>query len=215
MIGDKFLRGWRLAALALVLGVAVGTAAVYGIGAQTGNTAASCTTSAAKVAKLKPLARGELAAVLVEDPPLPLPNLSFQDGNGKTVDLASFRGRTVLLNLWATWCAPCRKEMPTLNALQQQLGGEGKDFDVVAVSIDTRDPEKPRRFLAETGATALPFYVDPSGEIFQRLRTVGRAVGMPTSLVVDASGCAVGYLPGPAEWNSADAVAFIKTALEP
>lgn len=211
MLWNRYVRGWRLAAWALALGVLAGAAAVYGMGAGTGNVAARCATSTATLEKLKLLAKGELAAVLVEDPPRALPALSFLDGSGKKVELSSMHGKTVLLNLWATWCVPCRTEMPTLNRLQATLGGDR--FEVVAVSIDTRDPEKPRRFLQETGADALAFYVDPTAGIFQSLRSVGRAVGMPTSLLVDPSGCSIAYLPGPAEWASPDAIAFVEAAL--
>jgi hypothetical protein len=101
--------------------------------------------------------------------------------------------------------------MPALDRLQQKLGGD--DFEVVAVSIDIRDPAKPKKFLSEIGVAALPFWIDPSGKIFQELRSVGRAVGMPTSLLLDRSGCEIAYLPGPAEWDSPEAEALVAAAL--
>lgn len=201
------LVGLGMAALLLVAGAG---AALYGIGAQSANDPA-CAADAATLARMKPLAKGEVAAVLVPDAPRPVPNLSFEDGAGAKRSLADFRGKVVLLNLWATWCAPCRKEMPALDRLQQRFGGP--DFDVVAVSIDVRDPEKPKKFLADIGVKGLPFFVDPSGKIFQELRSVGRAVGMPTTLLLDRSGCEIGYLPGPAEWSSPDAEALISAAI--
>ena len=99
--------------------------------------------------KVAPFAHGEVAAVKVANRGLKVPDLAFQDAAGKPLTLAHWRGRTVLLNLWATWCVPCRKEMPALDALEKKLGGP--DFQVVAVNIDTRDPDKPKAFLKELG----------------------------------------------------------------
>ena len=93
-----------------------------------------------------------MAAVNVAKSPLKLPDLAFQDAAGKPLPSSDWRGRTVLLNLWATWCVPCRKEMPALDALEQRLGGPG--FEVVAVNIDTRDPDKPKAWLKEVGHRA-------------------------------------------------------------
>src|SRR5205085_10642000 len=118
----------------------------------------------------------------VADKPLRLPDLSFQDSSNTERHLAEWGGRTVLLNLWATWCVPCRKEMPALDALQAALGGPA--FEVVAVNIDTRDPDKPRAWLAEVGISRLSYYADSTAKIFQDLKIIGRAFGMPTTLLV-------------------------------
>lgn len=201
------LVGLGTAVLVLVVGAG---AALYGIGAGSANDPA-CAADAETLARLKPLAKGEVAAMLVANAPRPIPDLGFEDGAGAKRRLADFRGKVVLLNLWATWCVPCRQEMPALDRLQQKFGGA--DFEVVAVSIDIRDPSKPRKFLSEIGVKSLSFFVDPSGKIFQELRSVGRAVGMPTTLLLDRSGCEIGYLPGPAEWSSPDAEALIAAAL--
>jgi thiol-disulfide isomerase/thioredoxin len=117
----------------------------------------------------------------------------------------------VLLNLWATWCVPCRKEMPALDALQRRLGGPG--FEVVAVNIDTRDPDKPKAFLKEVGVDQLAYYADPDAKTFQDLKAIGHAFGMPTTLLVDPHGCELGTIAGPAEWASDDAVKLIQAAL--
>lgn len=172
---------------------------------------AACRQAADLARRLAPLAHGEFAALVVADPPRKLPPLAFKDAAGKRKGLADWQGRTLLLNLWATWCVPCRKEMPALDALQRQLGGPG--FEVVAVNIDTRDPDKPRGWLAETGIKDLAYYADPSAKIFQDLKAIGKAFGMPTTLVVDPSGCEIAALAGPAEWASGDALTFMKTAL--
>ena len=186
--------------------------AVYGLRGFARNPEdAACRQAADLARRLAPLAHGELAALVVADSPRRLPPLAFKDAAGKPKSLAEWEGRTVLLNLWATWCVPCRKEMPALDALQRQLGGPG--FEVVAVNIDTRDPDKPKAWLAETGIKDLAYYADPSAKIFQDLKAVGKAFGMPTTLVVDPSGCEIAALAGPAEWASGDALTFMKTAL--
>ena len=117
----------------------------------------------------------------------------------------------MLLNLWATWCVPCRKEMPALDALQGKLGGPA--FEVVAINIDTRDAEKPKTWLKDANITTLGYYADASAKAFQELKAVGRAFGMPTTLLVDAQGCELGTLAGPAEWASDDAVKLVTAAL--
>lgn len=186
--------------------------AVYGLRGFARNPEdAACRQAADLARRLAPLAHGELAALVVADSPRRLPPLAFKDAAGKPKSLAEWQGRTVLLNLWATWCVPCRKEMPALDALQRQLGGPG--FEVVAVNIDTRDPDKPKAWLAETGIKDLAYYADPSAKIFQDLKAIGKAFGMPTTLVVDPSGCEIAALAGPAEWASGDALTFMKTAL--
>jgi thiol-disulfide isomerase/thioredoxin len=161
--------------------------------------------------KIAPLASGEVAAVNLAKAPLKVPDLAFQDANGKQLTLADWRGRTVLLNLWATWCVPCRKEMPALDALQGKLGGA--EFEVVAVNIDTRDAEKPKAFLKEIGVSRLGYFADPSAKIFQDLKSIGRAFGMPTTLLIDRHGCEIGSIAGPAEWASPDAVRLIEAVL--
>ena len=117
----------------------------------------------------------------------------------------------MLFNLWATWCVPCRKEMPALDELQAKLGGA--DFEVVAVNIDTRDADKPRAWLKEVGIERLAYYADPAAKVFQDLKQVGKAWGMPTTILVDAAGCEIGTLAGPAEWASDDAIKLVNAAL--
>jgi thiol-disulfide isomerase/thioredoxin len=196
-----------------IAGLAVGLAAVYGIATLTGNAGGevACRPAVELAKKLAPLAHGEVAAVKIANSPLKLPALAFQDAAGKPLTLEHWRGRTVLLNLWATWCVPCRKEMPALDALQQRLGSP--DFEVVAVNIDTRDPDKPKAFLKELGISKLAYYADSTAKTFQDLKAIGRAFGMPTTLLVDRQGCELGTIAGPAEWASDDAVKLIQMAL--
>jgi thiol-disulfide isomerase/thioredoxin len=220
-------RRFALIVIAGLAGAGVGLAGVYGIAGLTGNAAGPVVVSGAAPETLKsaecqpaverakaaaPFARGEVAAVNVAKSPLKLPALSFTDASGTSKTLADFRGRVVLLNLWATWCVPCRKEMPALDALEQKLGGP--DFQVVAVNIDTNNPEKPKAFLKEIGVSKLAYYADPSARTFQELKAIGRAFGMPTTLLVDPNGCEIGTIAGPAEWSSPDAVKLIEAAVK-
>ena len=191
-------------------GVAIGLAAVYGIGAMQRNADPVCRPSAELAKRLAPLARGEVAAINIATEPKRLPDLAFNDAGGQPRKLSDFRGRTVLLNLWATWCVPCRKEMPALDALQAKLGGE--QFQVVAINIDTRNLDKPKAWLDEVGIKGLGYFADPSAKVFQDLKAIGKALGMPTTLLIDPQGCELGTLAGPAEWASDDAIKLIEAA---
>ena len=196
-----------------IAGVAVGLAAVYGIGRMERNAAdAACSRAEDLARRLAPFARGEVAAFAVADPSRRLPDLAFRDATGAERHISDWRGRTVLLNLWATWCVPCRKEMPALDALETKLGGPG--FEVVAINIDTRDGDKPRAWLKEVGIDRLAYYADPTAKVFQDLKIMGRAAGMPTTLLVDPAGCEIGTVAGPAEWASEDAVKLVTAALK-
>ena len=204
---------FALIALGAVAGLAVGLAGVYGIGRLTGNAAAdpACKAAVETAKRMAPLAHGEVAAVTIAANPKSLPALSFKDDQGAYKSLADWRGRTVLLNLWATWCVPCRKEMPALDALERKLGGSG--FEVVSVNIDTRDPEKPKEWLRGVGIKTLAYYSDSNAKVFQDLKAIGKAFGMPTTLIVDPNGCELANLAGPAEWASDDAVKLVSAAL--
>ena len=206
----------RLALILLggVAGLAVGLAGVYGIGRLAGNAGAetACKASVETARRMAPLARGEVAAVAVASAPKTLPALAFKDASGAEKSLADWRGRTVLLNLWATWCVPCRKEMPALDALQAKLGSAA--FEVVSINIDTRDTDKPRAWLKDVGVNTLGYYTDHSAKVFQDLKAIGKAFGMPTTLIVDRNGCELATLAGPAEWASGDALKLVTAALQ-
>lgn len=153
------------------------------------------------------LNKGAMAPLLVRPKPLTLPELTFAGPGGETKTLADFKGKIVLLNIWASWCVPCREEMPQLDKLQAELGA--KDFDVVAVNIDRGGGDKAKKFLEETGATHLVPYADPSGKLF----AAAKAVGMPTTLLIDRDGKEIGRLVGPADWGSEDAKRLIEAAI--
>ncbi len=153
------------------------------------------------------LATGALAAFLVRPERKPVANLEFQDAGGKPLKISDWKGRVVLINLWATWCAPCRKEMPDLAELQKELGS--KDFEVVAISVDRKGVEASSVFLKETGADSLKLYIEPTTAIVNDLQ----AIGLPATVLIDRQGNEIGRLLGPADWASPEAKALIKAAL--
>lgn len=200
--------GLAVGALALL---ALGGAGAFYSGAVPAGNSGSCGAAAAKTAAMKPLAKGEVAAVEVRMTPLPAPDLAFTGPDGQPTTLASFRGRTVLVNLWATWCPPCLHEMPSLDRLQAERGGS--DFTVVAINIDTRHLDKPKRWLSDNKIAGLAYHADPQAKVFQDLRAARKVEGMPVSLIVDPSGCELAMIQGPADWASADAKALISAAI--
>jgi thiol-disulfide isomerase/thioredoxin len=189
---------------------AAGFAAVT-LGAGDGGEGAACRASRATAERVAPFARGEVAAVSVPKSPKPLPEIAFNGPDGRPMTGADLKGRTVLVNLWATWCAPCRHEMPALDRLQGELGGQ--DFEVVAINVDTRNLDKPRAWLAENKVDRLAHYADPSGKVMQVLQRSGELVGLPTTILVDPQGCQVAVLKGPADWGGEDALKLVRAAL--
>ena len=191
-------------AVAAVTGLAMAAAGLYYAAA----TSASRGTLALAPAPPRAPLRSDLgSAFSMLETPRPLPELRFLDGVGKETTLAAFRGKAVLLNLWATWCVPCREEMPTLDRLQAELGGPG--FEVVALSIDRAGLDVVRRFYAEIGVRHLAMYIDGSGEAARELNVLG----LPTTLLVDREGREFKRLIGPAEWDAPEMVAFIRAQL--
>ncbi len=193
---------------------AVLAAGVYVTQKGQGNGAASAACAAARplAASLDPLVKGEVAAFQVAEAPADLSGLAFTDAEGEPMTLAAFRGKVALVNLWATWCAPCRREMPALDRLAGALGGD--DFSVVPVSIDIGERQKPEAFLKQIGVEHLPLYTDRTTEIFESLKSRGLAIGLPVTLLLDRNGCALGHINGPAEWDSEDGKRLIEAALE-
>lgn len=142
--------------------------------------------------------------------PRPVPQLQFTDKAGRALSLTDFRGKVILLNIWATWCPPCRKEMPSLDRLQARLGGP--DFEVVAVSINQGNDTLflVEEFFREIGVKHLRIFLDQSGGA---ARAVG-SLGLPVTLLVDRRGRELGRLVGPAEWDSPEAVALVQKFVE-
>ncbi|CAN5245637.1 redoxin family protein [soil metagenome] len=208
-------RGVVLLCVAALAGLIAGAVAVYVRQSAEGNAAAlaDCAGALAKAAAIRPLAKGELAAFRVAERPELLRDLVFKGPDGKESGVAGLAGKTVLLNLCATWCVPCRAEMPALDRLQAEAGGA--DFAVVAVNLDVKNPERAQDFLGEIGVKNLAFYADPSFALFNTLKSRGLAFGLPTSLLIDGKGCRLGIVEGPAEWDSQEAKALIRAAAGP
>lgn len=143
----------------------------------------------------------------VHETPVPVPEINFEDGDGRPRSLADFSGKVVLLNVWATWCAPCREEMPTLDRLQAKLGGP--DFEVVALSVDRAGPDIVKKFFTEIGIEHLALNIDTSAKAMFAIGTVG----LPATLLVDRDGKEIGRLIGPAEWDAPDMIDFIRARI--
>jgi len=153
------------------------------------------------------LSQGQMATFVFRKEPEVLPEVKFQDAAGRERTLADFRGKVVLLNLWATWCAPCRKEMPALDRLQAQMGSD--KFQVVAISVDRTGLPGARKFLDEAKVAKLALYADATA----RMGVALRAAGLPATLLLDRQGREIGRLLGPAEWDGEDARRLIQAAL--
>jgi thiol-disulfide isomerase/thioredoxin len=210
----------RLILPAVILGAVVVAAALWfvlygmnGGGSKEATAAPSgdCAASAALAPKLGPFAKGDIAALTVKTDPKPMTPLNFLSDSGP-IDLSSFKGKTILLNLWATWCVPCREEMPALDRLQALAGGQ--DFAVVTINADTARLDRPKAFWKETGLKNLFFYADPSGKSLSELQQSGRLVGLPTSFLIGPDSCEVAVISGPAKWDGADALAMVKAAAQ-
>jgi thiol-disulfide isomerase/thioredoxin len=207
----------RLIVIAAVLGVIAGAVAVYVTNTWSGNAGEGALAAGpgqcegvVDVAKaVSDLSKGEVAAMVEAQPPRLL-DLTFKGAEGQDVRTADLAGKTVLLNLWATWCVPCREEMPALNALQASMGGA--DFEVVAVNIDTGGDQKPKNFLEDYRIDKLGFYRDSTMGVFNALKKEGLAFGLPVTLILDKQGCLIGSMNGPAAWDSEDAKALIAAA---
>lgn len=218
--GKKLFPATRLILLAAAAGAIAGAVAVYVSETPSGNNAQpvaasvaatsedkACALKADKARTLASAAVGEVAAMLPADPPQSLKGLSFNGPDGKPMTLADRAGKTLLVNLWATWCAPCRAEMPALDALQKEMGSD--KFEVVAINIDTGDDTKPKKFLTETGVATLGYYRDATMGVFEDLKKRALALGLPVTLLIDGEGCLLANMNGPAEWASDDAKKLI------
>jgi thiol-disulfide isomerase/thioredoxin len=215
MIGSKPLPG-SLKAIGAITGILACVAVIYLVSGSHGNAPVGAPVSGAvqeetasdamnKVSR--ELARGALSAFLVKPERPPAAELAFFDEQGKPHSLKEWQGQVVLVNLWASWCGPCRKEMPSLEALQRRFGS--KDFEVVAISLDRGGVKVAKKFLEETQSRLLRLYVDPSAKAIETLR----AIGLPVSVLIDRDGREIGRLLGPADWSSPEALQLINVAI--
>lgn len=202
------MAGAGLAALA-VLGTAL-----YGSGLLPGNTggaAQPCAGATNALARVDAAAKGEVAGMQALKQARPAPEIRFKGPDGAETGLSDLKGRLLLVNLWATWCAPCKAEMPALDRLQAELGGP--DFAVVAINVDTRNLDKPPEWLKQAGIHALPFYADPGGRVLPAIQRDTQSPGLPTTMLIDAQGCTIGVMKGPATWSSPDGLGLIRAVL--
>lgn len=202
------MRNWLI--LAGIAAAVMAVAAIYGKTGPADNLVAL--TPAPKVAGTSPASveranTGTMSAFVYKSSRDPVPEFPFFDAEKATRTIAEKKGKVVLLNLWATWCGPCREEMPSLDRLQQSMGSD--KFEVVAVSVDKNGYDTARKFLDGVGIKSLAFYSDPTG----RAPSQVKAIGMPATLLVDAEGREIGRLMGPADWDSPDAKRLIEAAL--
>lgn len=151
---------------------------------------------------------GDMRGVLIHEAPIPVSEQSFTDMEDGSHTLADFEGQVVLLNFWATWCAPCREEMPSLDALQHDLGGE--DFQVVTLATGRNPTPAILRFFEEEGIEALPTYLDPRQNVAREMSVFG----LPITVIIDRDGNEVGRLRGDADWHSEEAVALLQAVID-
>lgn len=226
---DKAKPGNRkIVLLAALAGVIAGIGAVYvmerpsgnasgsnvsaasSVSAQSDEASAQCALKADSLKSLDAAATGSVAAMRPAEKPISVAHIAFTGPDGKQMTLGDYKGKTLLVNLWATWCAPCREEMPELDNLQAAKGGS--DFDVVAINIDTGSDEKPKKFLEEIGIKSLSLNRDATMSSFNELKRKNLAFGLPVTLLVDKEGCQIASMNGPAPWDSPDAIKLIEAA---
>ncbi len=158
-------------------------------------------------AAIEALRAGDMRKLVFHPEPMVLPETEFADLEGGTHSLADYRGKWLVLNFWATWCAPCREEMPTLSALQDQLGGE--DFAVITLATGRNPPPAITRFFEEAGVTNLPYFIDPRHDL---ARPMG-VMGLPVTVIIDPEGREIARLMGEATWNDENALAIFSALM--
>ena len=199
----------RLVLAALVI-AALAIAITFWVGNATSPRASDCLPQPEAAKKVDAAATGQLAGLNGTGTGRGYAAMTFTDATGKPVKLSDFAGKTLLVNFWASWCIPCRAEMPALDKLAAQQNGP--DFMVLPINLDlgAGGLDKARAFIASGGWTNLPLYADSSFEAFKRLQTEAVATGLPSSLLLDKKGCEIGVLQGPAVWDSPDGTRVIE-----
>jgi thiol-disulfide isomerase/thioredoxin len=193
--------------IAVLLLVAAGAYGIYGFKGEPRKAEVAAVAKPVADGFSKAMATGPMAGFIVHSERKDIPDFTFANDKGETLDLSKWKGRVVLLNLWATWCAPCRKEMPDLAKLQTALGGP--DFEVVALSLDRKGLAASQAFLKETGVSNLAAYVEPEGKPLAALQ----ALGLPATVLIDRNGKEAGRILGPLEWSSPEALVMVKALL--
>lgn len=178
-----------------------------------GPKATECPVQADRAAKIDAAAIGQLAALNGTGQGRGYSDMAFTDADGKPVTIATFSGKALLVNFWASWCVPCRAEMPELDEIAAEYNGD--TFMVLPINLDigAGGQEKAKAFLAEGGFQNLPLYADSTFKAFDRLKTEAAAIGLPATLLLDEKGCELGVLQGPATWASEDGRNVIEALL--
>jgi thiol-disulfide isomerase/thioredoxin len=207
------LPAWMIVAVAALAGILAGGIGVYvrqsGV-SNVSDAVVNCDTAVATAKRLEGLATGELAAFKPSERPESFAALAFKDADGRDTTLGALAGRVLLVNLWASWCVPCRAEMPALDRLQASHGSG--EFAVVPINLDVKGLDTAKAFLEKVGVTRLPLYSDPDMSVFSDLKSRGLTLGLPTSLLLDPKGCSLGVVEGPAAWDSPAAAALVDAA---
>ena len=191
-----------VAALAIAITFWVGNAGLL--------KAVECAPQPAAAKSIDDAATGQLAALNGTGTGRGYSAMAFSDATGKPVTLKDFAGKALLVNFWASWCIPCRAEMPALDTLAAQQNGQS--FMVLPINLDlgAGGLDKAKAFLAQGGWKNLPLYADSSFEAFKRLQVEAVATGLPSTLLIDKKGCEIGVLQGPAAWDSPEGTKVIE-----
>jgi thiol-disulfide isomerase/thioredoxin len=200
----------RLIFTTALLGAAVAIAIGVWVSNGSAPLAASCAAQPEAAAKVDAAAVGHLAALNGTGTGRGYADLAFTDAAGKPVTIKDFEGKALLINFWASWCVPCRAEMPALDRLATAENDDG--FMVLPINLDMGEGglDKARAFIDEGGWQNLPLYADSTFEAFKRLQTSAVAIGLPATLLVDENGCEIGVLQGPAEWDTPEGVNVVR-----
>jgi thiol-disulfide isomerase/thioredoxin len=197
----------RLLVAALVI-AAVAIAITFWVGNAAAPRASNCLPQPAAAKAIDTAATGQLAALNGTGTGRGYADLSFVDRDGKPMKISDFAGKALLVNFWASWCIPCRAEMPALDKLAAQQDDD--TFMVLPVNTGETQPDKGKAFFAAGGWTHLPLYIDPNFAVLERLKKDAVSLGLPTSLLLDKQGCEIGVLQGPAVWDSPDGTKVIE-----
>ncbi|MHA6688963.1 TlpA family protein disulfide reductase [Devosia sp. A449] len=201
----------RLWVILGVTGLALAIAAWLWLG--NAGQAKECPVQDAAAQAIDAAAKGELAALNGTGEGRGYATLAFKDADGKAMTIADFKGKALLVNFWASWCVPCREEMPALDALATKYNSDA--FMVLPINLDIGEGgvAKAQSFLDDGAFANLPLYADNTFAAFERLKQQAVAVGLPATLVLDENGCELAVLQGPAEWHSADGEAVVEALL--
>jgi thiol-disulfide isomerase/thioredoxin len=193
--------------LPFALAFIAGAAGIYWFSSEPRKAETPVQQTSVETTGLKAFAKSTMAGVIIHKDRKDIAPFTFSNDKAETLDLSKWKGRVVLLNLWATWCTPCKKEMPDLADLQKQLGSP--DFEVVALSVDRKGVEASQAFLKEIGVANLALYIEPETKSLAALQ----ALGLPATILIDRNGKEAGRILGEAKWSSPEAVELVKALI--